>query len=200
MTRIQNMITPNIVREGCNGYSAIHLEDQLLLNREIFLNGEISSETMESVIQQLLYLSRSRPAEEIILYINSPGGDVDSGLAIYDTIQLIKTPVHTVCVGMAASMGAILFLAGTHRSMLPHSHLMIHDPFVGSAPQNARVQQLEEAYARLRKTRQVLRDIVLGNSDLTESELSQNAHLDNYYDATAALAHGLAHDIVTSLK
>ena len=119
---------PNILTETSEGTTAHSLQDELFKEREIELVGEITQESAYSIILQLRYLQKSDSAAPITVYINSPGGEVASGLALYDVMRAVKCPVRTVCVGTAASMAAILFASGTERGILPHGKIMIHDP------------------------------------------------------------------------
>ena len=123
---------PNILKETARGIDIILLDDELFCHREIFFTDAVNITSATLLLKQLMYLDRADTGKEITLYINSLGGDVISGLAVYDFIRLMKSPVKTVCTGTAASMGAILFLAGTTRQMLPHTRLLIHDPSYGS--------------------------------------------------------------------
>ena len=123
---------PNILKETARGIDIILLDDELFSNREIFFTDSVNITSATLLLKQLMYLDRADAGKEITLYINSLGGDVISGLAVYDFIKLMKSPVRTVCTGTAASMGAILFLAGEKRVMLPHTRLLIHDPSYGS--------------------------------------------------------------------
>ena len=123
-------ITPNILEETSRGIQSYAIEDMMLKNREIFLTSAINDQSAVDTIKQLMYLDH-KSADPVTIYINSPGGSVISGMAIYDYIRLMRSPVTTVCVGTAASMGAILFLSGSRRMMLPHSKVMIHDPYFG---------------------------------------------------------------------
>ena len=138
--------TPKILKESYNGISAYNIEDEMLTQREIGCVGEITTESVNSIITQILYLSRQDDQKEITIYINSPGGEVSSGLALYDIMQAVKCPIHTVCIGIAASMGAILFAAGDKRDILPHARVMIHDPLIsGGVGGNAlRIKSLSE--------------------------------------------------------
>lgn len=120
----------NILKSSVRGTDLIPIEDMLLEESELFLVGEINSDTASKLIQKLMYLDQN-DLEEITLYINSPGGEVISGLAVYDYIKIMKSPVRTVTIGDAASMGAIIFLAGEKREMLPHTRILIHDPSYG---------------------------------------------------------------------
>ena len=119
---------PNSLKETVRGIQPILIEDEMLQHREVFLIEEVNRKSATDMIKQLMYLDRIDTGKPVTVYINSPGGEVVSGLAVYDYIKVMKSPVNTVCMGSAASMGAILFLAGKERSMLKNSEIMIHDP------------------------------------------------------------------------
>lgn len=118
---------PSILKETSNGYARIPIADKMLEDRQVLCIGEINAQHVNELILQLLYLESEEPTKPITLYINSPGGEISSGLALYDTMQAISCPIRTVCMGMAASMGALLFAAGDHRYILPHGKVMIHE-------------------------------------------------------------------------
>lgn len=127
------MYIPNdagIIKESTYGYHLIPIQDEMLSHREVELVGEVTPEAMNALVRQLRYLQRQDPEGPITLYINSPGGSVDSGMALYDVMQAVSCPIRTICVGLAASMAALLFISGGQRDMLPHSRLMIHDPLI----------------------------------------------------------------------
>lgn len=119
---------PNIIKETCNGTLLYTIQDYMLKKREIECFDEINSKTVNSLIGQIRYLASENENEEITMFINSPGGEVASGLALYDVMKAVKCPIRTVCTGMAASMAAILFSAGDRREILEHARVMIHDP------------------------------------------------------------------------
>ena len=125
---VEIMRRPRIIRETARGLETMSLEDDFFQKREIFLTTGIEAEVSTELIKQLLYLNSMDPMKEITLYINSPGGEINSGIALYDCLCIMQAPVRTVCIGIAASMGALIFLAGDRRAMLPHTKLMIHDP------------------------------------------------------------------------
>ena len=122
---------PQIIRETAAGLNYLDIRDEMLGNRELELMTSVDARSCGVVIRGLLHLQRQDPKAPITLYINSPGGEVQSGLALYDVMQAVSCPIRTVCLGMAASMGALLFIAGDQREILPHSRVMIHDPLVG---------------------------------------------------------------------
>lgn len=193
--------TPRIIREGANGSFALGIEDELLKSREIFLTDEVDADSMESLFKQITYLHRSDPNKEITLYINSPGGDVQSGLAVYDLLTLIKTPIKTVCIGTAASMGALLFLAGDKRAMFPHSKVMIHDPAhkAGSLG-GMKPAELEERLLDLKKTQKILCEIIAETTGKTIEDVHAKTCKDSFFDAEESLDYGLATEIITKLK
>ena len=155
---------------------------------------------MNSLLKQLIYLNKASPNEEITLYINCPGGEVSSGLAVYDYINLIPAPIKTVCVGTAASMGAILFLAGDKREMLVHSQLMIHDPAPGGGSlQGMKPEQLEENLKSLKKVQQVLCGIISEKTGKSVKEIQKITRKDTYFDAEEALSFGLATKIINNI-
>ena len=123
--------SPLILHETCEGIQRFDVRDQMLADRQIELAGPIAS-AVACAARCLLHLQKCDPQAPVTLFINSPGGEVQSGLALYDVMRAISCPVHTVCIGTAASMAALLFVAGDRRDMLPHSRVMIHDPLIGS--------------------------------------------------------------------
>lgn len=190
----------NIIKETSRGYDAIRIEDELLSNREIFLVDEVNSATSNDLIKQLMYLEREDSEKEIKLYINSPGGEVISGLAVYDFISLMKAPVTTVCIGTAASMGAILFLAGTKREMLPHTRLMIHDPSYSHNDIGGRKpHEIQQELDKLNETRQALAKIIADKTGKSLKEIYKVTANDTYYSAEEAIKFGLATEVVTSV-
>lgn len=192
---------PSIVRETARGLSCIHLEDELLRSREIFLTEEVHAASMNALLKQLLYLHREDPEQEITLYINSPGGEVRSGLAVYDFMRMVQTPIRTVCVGTAASMAAILFLAGQKREMLPHAQLMIHDPSPGGGSiAGMKPDQMQEHLGALRQTQKILCDIVTEVSGLERKQVSAAMKKDTFYSAEEAIRLGLATGVVSDFK
>lgn len=193
------MITPNVLKETCEGTACIPLRDMLFQRREVYLYGEITQESAHAVIMQLRYLSLADPETEITLYIDSPGGEADSGLAIYDMMQAISSPVRTVCTGTAASMAAILFAAGDYREMLKHSHIMIHDPLIpgGVGGTALKIDQAAKNIMGLRKT---LAEILAKHTGHTVREVYEKTATDYYFDACEAFAWGLSDGEINSQK
>lgn len=188
----------NILMETVRGIEAVRIEDELMRNREIFLTGEVNAASTSELLKQLMYLDRESGSEEITLYINSPGGEVISGLAVYDLISLMNAPVRTVCIGTAASMGAILFLAGRKREMLPHTRLMIHDPSYSHRDIGGRKpHEIQHELDKLNETREALARIIAEKTGKTVEEIYEITADDTYYSAEEALDFGLATGILT---
>lgn len=190
-------ITPLILKETAKGIQTVRPEDELYASRKLFLVGEVSSESMTALLMQLMCLEEDECTDEITLYINSPGGEVKSGLSVYDYIRQMKTPVRTVCIGTAASMGSILFLAGDKREMYPHSELMIHDPStqVGSYE---KPEQLRTRLESLVEVSRSLAEIISERSGMDIEEVNRLTKTDTYYNAQAALKSGLATSIINT--
>ena len=189
----------NIIKESVKGITLIPIEDELLREHCIFLMEDVNAQTANTLLKQLMYLEHSDDTEEITLYINSPGGDVASGLAVYDYISLMKKTVNTVCTGTAASMGAILFLAGKKRSMLPHTRLMIHDPSYGSGSfAGKKPHELQRNLDKLNESRENLAKIISEKTGRSLDEIYEVTAEDTFYNATEAIGFGLATDIFTN--
>ena len=192
------MTTPNIIKETCEGTACIPIQDLLFRRREIQCTGEIDSEAANSIIVQLHYLSIEDPGKEITLFINSPGGEVSSGLAVYDTMQAVSCPVRTVCAGTAASMAAILFAAGDKRDILPHARIMIHDPLVpgGIGGSALRINSIAKD---LMQTRETVGRILARHTGHDLEEILDKTATDCYFDAGEAVTWGLADRIIDQL-
>ena len=187
----------NIIKETVRGFDVVTIEDEMLRSREIFLVDEVDPHSSNELLKQLMYLEREDDTKEIKLYINSPGGEVISGLAVYDYISLMKAPVTTVCIGTAASMGAILFLAGQKRQMLPHTRLMIHDPSFARAEFGGRKShEIQHELDKLNETRESLARIISEKTGKTIEEVYAVTADDTYYSAEEAIEFGLATEII----
>ena len=188
-----------IIKETVRGIDIVDLEDELLQSREIFLTGGVDANTTNELIKQLMYLEREDDEAEITLYINSPGGEVTSGLAVYDYMTLMKAPIRTVSVGTAASMGALLFLAGDKRQMLPHTRIMIHDPSYSNADMSGKKpHEIQHELDKLNETRQIIAQIISEKTGKTLEEVYEVTANDTYYNAEEALKFGLATEIIDS--
>ncbi len=187
----------NILKETVRGIDCIRLEDEFLKDREIFLTEEINAQTSNELIKQLMYLERQDSESEVTIYINSPGGEVISGLAVYDYIGMMKAPVRTVCIGTAASMGAILFLAGAKRQMLPHTRLMIHDPSYSHNDIGGRKShEIQHELDKLNETREALARIISEKTSRSIDEIYKVTADDTFYSAQEAIDFGLATEIL----
>lgn len=189
------MITPNIIKETCEGTACIPIQDELFRHREIYCTGEIDSETANSIIVQLHFLALEDPGEEITLYINSPGGEVSSGLAVYDAMQAVSCPVRTVCIGIAASMAAILFAAGRKREILPHSRVLIHDPLIPGGVGGSALK-INSVAKDLMQTRETVGKILARHTGRSLDEVLEKTATDCYFSAPEAVAWGLADRVV----
>ena len=189
--------TPNVIKESARGYCALGVDDVLLTDREIFLTEEVNSDTCASLIKQLLFLNKENPEEEIRFYINSPGGSVSDGLAVYDVIRNIQAPVTTVVIGTAASMGAILFLAGDKREMYSNSKAMLHDPsFGGGNLAGKKPHQIKAHLDDLLEVQEKLCEIISERTGKSIDEIKELTKEDTYFNAEEAVNFGLATSII----
>lgn len=187
----------NYITETANGLRAFTMEDVLFSNREIFLTTPVEVDTSTDLIKQLMVLEKLDQEKEIIFYINSPGGEVVSGLAVYDYIQMMKAPVRTVCIGTAASMGAVLFLAGNKREMLPHTRLMIHDPAYGGGDMaGKKPHELQQYVDKLRQSQEIIAKIIAEKTGKSLKDVYEKTREDSYFNASEALEYGLATGLV----
>lgn len=184
------MLIPMVVDQVGNNERSYDIYSRLLEDRIIFLSGEINDQVANSVVAQLIYLEGKNPDKDIFMYINSPGGSVSAGLAIYDTMNYIKCDVSTICIGMAASMAAVLLSSGTKgkRICLPHSEVMIHQPLGGAQGQQT---DIEIQAKHISKTRELLNKILAENTGKDVKTLQKDTERDNYMDAKVALKYGL---------
>lgn len=190
--------TPHIVRETSRGISLVDIKDEMFANREIECVGVIDAKMTYALCQQLRYLQREDPDGRITMYFNSPGGEVDSGLAIYDVMQAITCPVRTVCLGIAASMASLLFVAGDERDMLPHARVMIHDPLISGGLEGSALN-IKAVSDGLMRTRQIIAEVIAHHSGHSVEEVLEVTAHDAYFEAPEAVAWGLADRIVERL-
>ncbi|MBO5327944.1 MAG: ATP-dependent Clp endopeptidase proteolytic subunit ClpP [Clostridia bacterium] len=190
MINEKNTLVPYIVEQTSRGERSYDIYSRLLEDRIIFLTGEIDDAVANTVVAQLIYLEAKDPSKDICLYINSPGGSVSAGLAIYDTMNYIKCDVTTICIGLAASMGAFLLSSGTKgkRYALPNSEVMIHQPLGGARGQASDIQIAAE---HILKTKHKLNSIMAKNAGKTLAELERDTDRDNFLSAQEALEYGL---------
>ena len=183
-------LVPYIVEQTSRGERSYDIYSRLLEDRIIFLSGEIDDAVANTVVAQLIYLEAKDPQKDISLYINSPGGSVSAGLAIYDTMNYIKCDVSTICIGMAASMGAFLLSSGAKgkRFALPNSEIMIHQPLGGAQRQ---ASDIKIAAEHILRTKQKLNEILAQNSGKPLSVIERDTDRDNYLSANEAKEYGL---------
>lgn len=186
----KSALVPYIVEQTSRGERSYDIYSRLLEDRIIFLSGEIDDAVANTVVAQLIYLEAKDPSKDISLYINSPGGSVSAGLAIYDTMNYIKCDVSTICIGMAASMGAFLLSSGQKgkRYALPNSEIMIHQPLGGAQGQ---ASDIKIAAEHILKTRKKLNEILSANSGKPIEVIEKDTDRDNYLSAQEALDYGL---------
>lgn len=195
-----NYKTPRLINETARGYELFTLEDNFFRERKIFLTSMMDADSSNELIKQLMYLNQKNPKEEITLYINSPGGEVTSGLAVYDCIRMMTAPVRTVCIGTAASMGSILFLAGDRREMLPHTKIMVHDPAFGARDIGGmKPLEIQKEVDDLMNVREILCEIIAERTGRTKEEVYEKTKIDSYFRAEEAVEFGLATAIITKL-
>ena len=189
---------PCVVRETAEGLTRVPIQDLLFQRRSVELVGEVTGDSVHSLTLQLRYLQLEDPNAEITIYINSPGGEVSSGLALYDVMKGLSCPVKTVCMGTAASMAALLFVAGSQREMLPHSRLMIHDPLIPGGVGGSALK-LDSIAKDLMRTREITANILAGHSGHSLEEVYAKTAADSYFSAEEAVAWGLADRITDKI-
>ena len=189
--------TPRIIRETSNGFYFYDIQDEMLLHREIECLGEITAASVNAIISQVRYLAREAPGEQITIFSNSPGGEVSSGLALYDVLRAVHCPIRTVCVGDAASMAALLFASGDVREMLPHARVMIHDPLTPGLAGSA--LKIKDAADRILKVRELTASILAKHSGHTLEEIYEKTCVDTWFEAEEAVSFGLADRVIDSL-
>ena len=192
-------LVPTVVEQTSRGERAYDIYSRLLKERIIFLADEVNDTTASLVIAQLLFLESEDPSKDISLYINSPGGSVSAGFGIYDTMNYIKCDVSTICVGMAASMGAFLLAGGTKgkRIALPNSEIMIHQP-LGGLPGHNQATDMKIATDNILRTKERLNRILRANTGKSMEEIERDTDRNNWMTADQALEYGLIDHIFSS--
>ena len=197
MTNIEeiNNLIPMVVEQTPRGERAFDIFSRLLKDNVIFAVGPIEDQMANLIIAQMLFLESENPSKDIYLYINSPGGSITSGLSIYDTMQFIKPDVSTICVGQAASMGAILLAGGAEskRFSLPNSRMMIHQPISGFQGQ---ASDIDIHAKEVLKMKSLVNSILSKHTGKTEKQIAKDTDRDNFMDAEAALKYGLIDQIL----
>ena len=192
----QNALVPMVVEQTNRGERSYDIFSRLLNDRVIFLSDEVNDTTASLVVAQMLFLEAQDPDKDISFYINSPGGSVSAGMAIYDTMNFIKCDVSTICIGMAASMGAFLLSSGTKgkRFALPHSEIMIHQPLGGAKGQATDIEIQAKQILHIKET---LNKILAENTGKPLEIIEKDTDRDNYMTAKEALEYGLIDKILT---
>ena len=190
-------LVPYVIEQTSRGERSYDIFSRLLKDRIIFLGEEVSDATAGLVVAQLLFLEAEDPAKDIHFYINSPGGSVTAGMAIYDTMNFVKCDVSTTCIGMVASMGAFLLAGGKKgkRFALPNAEIMIHQPSGGAKGQATDIKIVSD---HIIKTRKKLNEILAANTGQPLATVEVDTERDNYMDAEQAMAYGIIDSIVTS--
>ena len=188
---------PYVIEQTSRGERSYDIYSRLLNDRIIFLGEEVTDVSANLIVAQLLFLESEDPGKDIHMYINSPGGSVSAGLAIYDTMQYIKCDVSTICIGMAASMGAFLRAGGTKgkRMALPNSEIMIHQPSGGAQGQATEIKIVAE---QILKTKRKLNEILAANTGKPLEQIEIDTERDNYMSAEEAKAYGLIDNVITN--
>ncbi|MBQ8514891.1 MAG: ATP-dependent Clp endopeptidase proteolytic subunit ClpP [Ruminococcus sp.] len=194
-----NTLVPYVVEQTSRGERSYDIYSRLLNDRIIMLCDQVNDATASVVVAQLLYLESQDMEKDICLYINSPGGSITAGMAIYDTMQYIKCDVSTICIGMAASMGAFLLSSGAKgkRIALPHSEIMIHQPLI-SGGLSGQCTDIKIHSDHLIRTRQRMNEILAANTGRTVEEIARDTERDNYMYADEAKEYGLIDKVITS--
>jgi ATP-dependent Clp protease protease subunit len=190
---------PYVIEKTGRGERAYDIYSRLLEDRIVFIGTEISDDLANSVIAQLLFLAKENKTQDVNVYINSPGGSVTAGLAIYDTMQFVPCPVATYCIGQAASMGAVLLAAGSEgkRHALPHARIMIHQPWGGAQGTASDIQIQAQEIERLKET---LNRILARHCRKTEEQIRKDSDRDYFMSAQQALDYGLVDHVVESVR
>lgn len=190
---------PMVIDQVGNVERSYDIYSRLLEDRIIFLTGEINDQMANTIVAQLIYLEGKNPDKDIYMYINSPGGSVTAGLAIYDTMQYIKCDVSTFCIGMAASMAAVILASGAKgkRICLPHSEVMIHQPLGGAQGQ---ATDIEIQSRHIQKTREMLNKILSDNTGKSMEVINKDTERDNFLDAKQAQKYGLVDKVLDKRK
>jgi ATP-dependent Clp protease protease subunit len=188
-------VIPYVIEQNSRGERSYDIYSRLLKDRIVFLGEEVNDVSASVVVAQLLFLEAEDPGKDIHLYINSPGGSVTAGMAIYDTMQYIKCDVSTICIGMAASMGAFLLAGGAKgkRFALPNSEIMIHQPSGGAQGQETEIRIMAE---NILKTRNKLNRLLAANTGKSFEEVERDTERDNWMSAQEAVAYGLIDSVV----
>ncbi|HBO99454.1 MAG TPA: ATP-dependent Clp endopeptidase proteolytic subunit ClpP [Verrucomicrobia bacterium] len=186
---------PYVVEQTGRGERTYDIYSRLLLDRIVFISGEVNDEMANAVVAQLLFLQSQDPKKQINVYVNSPGGSVTAGLAIYDTMQFVSCPIATYCIGQAASMGAVLLTAGTKglRHALPHARIMIHQPWGGA---EGKASDIEITAREILRLKDILNGILAQHSGKKKADVVKDTDRDHFMSAEEACDWGLIDKVV----
>ena len=195
-------LVPYVIEQTNRGERSYDIYSRLLKDRIIFLGEEVNETTASIIVAQLLFLEAEDPGKDISLYINSPGGSVTAGMAIYDTMQYIKCDVSTICIGMAASMGAALLAAGEKgkRFATPNAEILIHQPLIGGSGLSGQTTEIKIHADHMVKTREKLNRILSERTGQSVEQIQKDTERDNYMTAEEALKYGLIDGIMDTRK
>mgnify|MGYP001245067177 FL=1 len=196
MTDTYNQLIPIVIEQTSRGERSYDIYSRLLKDRIIFLGTGVDDNVANAIIAQMLFLESDEPDQDIYLYVNTPGGQVSSGMAIYDTMQYIKPDVQTICIGQAASMGALLLAAGANgkRFSLPHARIMIHQPSGGFQGQHTDIEIQAKEISRIRE---ILDGILATHSGQDPKKVRKDTERDHYMTGEEALKYGLIDKLIT---
>ncbi len=192
-------LVPTVIEQTHRGERAYDIWSRLMKDRIVFIGTEITDDIANVVVAQLLFLESEDPEKDVNLYINSPGGAISAGLAIYDTMQYVRCPITTICVGQASSMGAVLLAAGGRgrRKALPHARVMLHQPFGGTRGQ---ASDIEIQAKEIQRMRDVLNEILVQHTGQPREQIARDTDRDFFMTAPEAKAYGLIDDVVVNKK
>ena len=196
MTDTYNQLIPIVIEQTSRGERSYDIYSRLLKDRIVFLGTGVDDNVANAIIAQMLFLESDEPDQDIYLYVNTPGGQVSSGMAIYDTMQYIKPDVQTICIGQAASMGALLLAAGANgkRFSLPHARIMIHQPSGGFQGQHTDIEIQAKEITRIRE---ILDGIIATHSGQDPKKVRKDTERDHYMTGAEALKYGLIDKLIT---
>lgn len=193
---------PNVIEQTHRGERAWDIFSRLLKDRIVILGSSVTDMVANSIIAQLLFLEGESPEKDIQIYINSPGGSVTAGMAIYDTIQHVRCPVSTICIGQAASMGAVLLCAGTKgkRYSLPNSRILIHQPLIAGGGISGQAIDIDLQAKEIMRMRRVLNEILAKHTGQTVEQIERDTDRDNIMSADEAVKYGLVDEVIRRPK
>jgi ATP-dependent Clp protease protease subunit len=195
-------LVPMVVEQTNRGERSYDIYSRLLKDRIIFLGGGIDDDVANLVVAQMLFLDAEDPEKDIFLYINSPGGSVTAGMAIYDTMQYVRSDVHTICIGMAASMGAFLLAAGTKgkRTILPNAEVLIHQPLIGGHGISGQATEVEIHAKQLLRTKAKLNRILSERTGQPLEKIEADTDRDRYLNAQEAKEYGIVDEVLEKVE